>query len=64
MAKKIEEFLDKEDIKVIAKLNYDETFPKAMSQAKTIIEYDENSEIAKTLKSAWQEIKNIVDTDR
>jgi len=64
MAKKIEEFLAKEDIKVIAKLNYDETFPKAMSQAKTIIEYDENSEIAKTLKSAWQEIKNIVDTDR
>ena len=64
MAKKIEEFLAKEDIKVIAKLNYDETFPKAMSQAKTIIEYDENSEIAKSLKSAWKEIKNIVDTDR
>ena len=64
MAKKIEEFLGKENIEVIAKLSYDETFPKAMSQAKTIIEYDENSDIAKNLKSAWQKIKNLVNKEK
>ena len=64
MSKKIEEFLESENSKVIAKLPYDETFAKAMSKAKTIIEYDENSEISKEIKKSWEEIKKIVNTDK
>ena len=64
MANKIEEFLNKENAKVIAKLPYDETFAKAMGEAKPIVEYDENLEISQTIKKAWQEIKSLANTDR
>ena len=65
MANKIEEFLNSENVEVIAKLSYDETFTKAMSKAKTIIEYNSNSDMAQKIKSAWEEIKNIVkNTDK
>jgi len=64
MTQKIEEFLQKENSKVIAKLPYNETFAKAMSEAKTIVEYDKNSDISKEIQKVWNEIKTIVDTDR
>ena len=60
MTNKIEEFLNKENAKVIAKLPYNEVFAKAMGEAKPIVEYNENLEISKTIKKAWQEIKQAV----
>jgi len=64
MSDKIEQFLKSENVEVIAKLSYDETFAKALAQAKTIIEFDENSEISKTIKESWNKIKSVVDTDK
>lgn len=57
MSKQIEEFLESEDIKVVGKLSYDETFTKALSQAKTIVEFDKNTDLAKNIKNSWNNIK-------
>ena len=54
MSSQIEEFLKKENVKVIAKLPYDEAFTKALSKAKVIVEYDENSKISKILKNIYK----------
>ncbi|NPA56060.1 MAG: (4Fe-4S)-binding protein [Epsilonproteobacteria bacterium] len=65
MTSKIEQFIENENSKVIAKLPYDETFTKAMSEAKTIIEYNKDSDIAKAIIDSWREIKNhLADTKR
>lgn len=56
----IEEFLKAEDIKLVGKLPYNETFTKALAKAQTIIEYDENSELATLVKDSWKEIKKEV----
>ena len=60
MTKDIEEFLQKEDIKVISKLPYDETFTKALAKAQPIVEYDENSELSRLVKDSWEDIKIII----
>jgi len=57
MTAKIEEFTKNEGIKTLGKLPYDETFTKALSQAKTIIEFDENSKLSTTIKDTWDKIK-------
>lgn len=60
MSEQIEAYLKKEDIKVVGKLPYDETFTKALAQAQTIIEYDEKSELANLIQNSWKEIKKEV----
>jgi MinD superfamily P-loop ATPase len=57
MNSEIEQFLENENITLVGKLPYDETFTKALAQAKTIIEYDENSKLAKLIKESWNKIK-------
>ena len=57
MAHKIENFLKNENVKVIAKLSYDETFAKAMVEGKTIVEYDFESKISKEIIESWNKIK-------
>jgi len=60
MSEQIEAYLKEEDIKVVGKLPYDETFTKALAQAQTIIEYDKNSVLANLIQDSWKEIKNEV----
>ncbi len=57
VSNQIEKFLSKENIEVIAKLPYDETFAKALSEAKVIVEYDENCEISKILKNVYKNLQ-------
>jgi MinD superfamily P-loop ATPase len=60
MSKNLENFLKEKNIPVIAKLPYDETFTKALSEAKTIIEYKNRSNISQILIKSWNEIKNHI----
>ncbi len=56
----IEEYLKGEDIAVISKLPYDETFTKALSEAKPIVEYDNDCDLAKSVKESWKKIKKML----
>ena len=60
MTKEITKFLENEDIEVITKLKYDETFTKAMADAKTIVEFDKDSELSQEIISSWESIKKIM----
>ncbi|MCD6432989.1 MAG: ATP-binding protein [Sulfurimonas sp.] len=60
MTREIENYLKEEDIKVVAKLPYDDTFTKALAKAQPIVEYDENSELSKLVKDSWEDIKSII----
>lgn len=55
-AQEIKEFLDKEDIELLAELPYDEAFTKAMLLGKTIAEYpdDKNNPIKEKLEHVWE----------
>lgn len=55
----IREFLKANDIVPIAELPYDESFTAAMTQGKTIIEFNEG-ELRKTVSESWEKIKNLV----
>lgn len=57
MTEKIEKYLKSESIELISKLPYDESFTKALSQAKTIVELDENR-LKPMLEESWEKIKN------
>ena len=52
----IESFLEKEKIKHIASLPYDESFTEAVVNGLTIVEYSQNS-IKETIKQSWETIK-------
>lgn len=53
------EFLKEEDITHLASLPYDENFTKAMTERKTIVEFD-NGVIKEDINSSWNKIKNIL----
>ena len=54
---KIEDYLIKEKVEVIAKVPYDENFTKALSVAQPIVEFDEDCELTQTIKQTWEKIK-------
>jgi MinD superfamily P-loop ATPase len=56
ITKEIEKYLNVENIKLVSKLPYDETFTKAMSEAKCIVAYEE-SKLATEIKNSWKLIK-------
>jgi len=60
MADEIEEYLVEENIKVIAKLPYDETFTQALTDAKPIVEYNDKSQLSIMIQKSWKEIKEII----
>jgi len=60
MTQEIEEFLHHEDIEVIGKLPYDETFTKALALAQPIVEYDKNCELSHLVENAWERIKETI----
>ncbi len=57
---KIEDFLIKENVDVVAKIPYDESFTKALSVAKPIVEFDENCELSLIVSKTWEKIKNKI----
>ncbi len=57
--KEIHDFIKEENIEFIAEIPYDENFTKAMTNGKTIIEFD-NGKIKKILESSWEKIKELV----
>ena len=58
--KEMEEFLDAEGVEVISKIPYDETFTKAMSVAKPIVEFDKDSKLAQNIVKSWEIIKERI----
>lgn len=54
----IKTFLKKENILHLADLPYNENFTKAMTEGKTIVEFD-TGEIKEILQKTWQKIKKI-----
>jgi len=60
MSQNIECFLKEQDIEIVGKLPYDETFTKALAKAQTIIEYDKNSNLSTTIKNSWNKIKENI----
>ena len=56
VCEEIEDFLKKENIVLISRLPYDETFTKAMTEGQTIVEYKKNG-ITATLKKSWEKVK-------
>lgn len=59
IAGKVKEFLNNHSIPLLAELPYDKKFTEAISQGKTIVEYD-NGIIREKIENAWKEIKNKV----
>ena len=58
-ANEIYKFLEDEKIDFIANIPYDENFTKAMTQGKTIVEFD-NGKIKQILENSWENIKKCV----
>jgi MinD superfamily P-loop ATPase len=56
VSKEIENFLEKENIVHISSLPYDETFTEAMTEGKTIVEY-EKSQLYKNLVESWEKVQ-------
>jgi len=52
-------FLSEEGIEHIASIPYNENFTKAMTNAQTIVEYD-NGELKEIIKNSWEKIKSII----
>ncbi len=53
----IKTFLEKEDIIHLADLPYDESFTKAMTNGKTIVEFN-NGQLKETIEDIWEIIRN------
>ena len=56
ISKEILNFLEKENINHISSLPYDETFTEAMTEGKTIVEY-EKSQLYKNLVESWEKVQ-------
>ena len=62
MLERIRTFLSEEKIDLLAEIPYDEKFTSAMTNGKTVVEYDEK--LGKILSESWEKIKNIVEIQR
>ncbi len=54
---KIRDFMIKEDIDFLAEIPYDESFTKAMTMGKTIVEYSDR--LGGILKEAWKKVMDL-----
>jgi len=55
---KIKEFMQENGIVELLEIPYDETFTKAMTVGKTIVEFEEN-ELTKSIEKTWESIKKV-----
>lgn len=60
VSQEIEKFLQEEDIKLVAKLPYDDTFTKALAVAQPIVEYNSDGQLSLLIKESWESIKTII----
>jgi len=60
VTQEVEGFLKKENIELIAKLPYDETFTKSLAKAMPIVEYDPHSKLSIVIKESWARIKDKI----
>jgi len=60
VTQEVEDFLKKENIELIAKLPYDETFTKSLAKAMPIVEYDPHSKLSIVIKESWARIKDKI----
>lgn len=58
--KEMEEFLSQENIEIISKIPYDETFTKAISKAQPIVEFDKDSALSQNIVKTWEIIKQRI----
>lgn len=61
MTDKILDFLLKEKIEHIASLPYNDDFTRAMTEGKTIVEYD-NNELKEQIIKSWEKVKELVNS--
>ncbi len=59
--KDIHQFIKEEKIDLITEIPYDENFTQAMTEGKTIVEYND-SNLKNILVNSWEKIKNLVTT--
>ncbi|MCP3940438.1 MAG: (4Fe-4S)-binding protein [Desulfobacteraceae bacterium] len=52
----IEKFAESANIAVVGKIAFDPIFTQSMIQAKTIFEYDNNSQVSKNVRQVWENI--------
>lgn len=57
MVEEIEKCLDKEGVTLLGKVPFDKSFVQAMIEGKSIVEYNEKSEIAGLIKNIWGVLK-------
>ena len=57
----IEDFSNEKGMRVVGRVPFDPVFTKSMVQAKTVFEYDENSEAAHSVKKLWQEVVEVLE---
>ncbi len=57
-AQEIEDFSVQKGLKVLGRIPFDPVFTKSMIQAKTVFEYDAQSEAAQSVKKIWQNVAN------
>lgn len=57
MALNIEKYLEKENIPLIAKVPFDKQVVKAMTEGKTIVEYNPDSETSNIINEIWEALK-------
>ncbi|MCJ7810439.1 MAG: 4Fe-4S binding protein [Desulfobulbaceae bacterium] len=57
----IEDFSNEKGMRVVGRVPFDPVFTRSMVQAKTVFEYDENSEAAHSVKKLWQEVVEVLE---
>ncbi len=60
VSEEVAQYFKEKKIPVLAKINFDTSFVKAMIEGKTIVEYDEGSDISKALKKMWGQLTKDV----
>ncbi len=58
MLERIRTFLTEEKIDLLAEIPYDEKFTAAMTNGKTVVEYDK--QLGKILSESWEKNKRIL----
>jgi len=58
----IEDFSKKKGMAVLGRIPFDPVFTKSMVQAKTVFEYDDKSEAARSVKELWQGVLQVIGT--
>lgn len=58
MTKNIEDFCEKENIKVVGKIPYSKDFTSAMIKEQSLIEFSPNSEISEKIKTMWEKLES------